>query len=507
EFWVWRFGDGASSGEQSPAHEYNSPGTYTVSLSVYTDYGNDTEEKTALVQVNTLAPPAAAFTASPVQGEPPLTVQFTDASTPGDAPITSWLWHFGDGVTSAEQNPSYTYAESGFYTISLTVTSSAGSNTARKRDYIVVGTPRAKTWLQIYDVAVPFSVVAATPDGGFVAAGVVPSVKADETEGWVVRTDAYGDETWRGPFTCPGTLVLTGIVAVSTGNFILSGIATVYDAELEADTDRGWMCKIDATGEVVWSRTYSEGNREQFNGVAETSDGGLIFAGSIEKPLPETPEDEQREAWLLKTDSQGYKEWSQTYPLEYGSWAYSVQEEPGGGYAAVGEVEIERNVTVVSNALLLRTDASGVLDWAQAIGDTHDAYAVRCTGLADGGYALGGVQGDAPWMAVTDANGTVQWFRALGLDSAGCVFSIQQLLDGGYVVAGANAPGADTAHPGFAAIVNAEGTVTEETTLVENAARMYGVQTCSDGSLIYAGVMEDVPGACLYRLDAATFGE
>ncbi len=57
----------------------------------------------------------------------PRSVSFTDTSTPGDAPIVSWGWDFGDGSQSAEQNPQHTYANSGTYTVRETVTDSAGS--------------------------------------------------------------------------------------------------------------------------------------------------------------------------------------------------------------------------------------------------------------------------------------------------------------------------------------------------------------------------------------------
>jgi|GEM_PF-1595906 len=51
-----------------------------------------------------------------------LDVAFTDAST-SDAGIATWAWDFGDGSgTSADQNPTYSYAAEGTYTVCLTVT-------------------------------------------------------------------------------------------------------------------------------------------------------------------------------------------------------------------------------------------------------------------------------------------------------------------------------------------------------------------------------------------------
>ena len=73
------------------------------------------------------AAPVAGFNWSgPITGNPIWDVQFTDAST---GLITGWSWDFGDGVgTSTDQSPLYTYATSGPYTVTLTVTGPGGSD-------------------------------------------------------------------------------------------------------------------------------------------------------------------------------------------------------------------------------------------------------------------------------------------------------------------------------------------------------------------------------------------
>ena len=85
--------------------------------------------------------PVANFSADPTEGYAPLTVQFTDLST--NTP-TSWLWDFGDGETSTEENPEHTYNEAGIYTVTLTATNGGGSDDEVKEDYItVLGAPVA----------------------------------------------------------------------------------------------------------------------------------------------------------------------------------------------------------------------------------------------------------------------------------------------------------------------------------------------------------------------------
>jgi PKD repeat protein len=76
-----------------------------------------------LVLTYTEEAPVANFEGTPLSGEAPLTVQFTDISA---GTITEWEWDFGDTETSVLQNPSHTYTAAGTYTVTLTVSNTCG---------------------------------------------------------------------------------------------------------------------------------------------------------------------------------------------------------------------------------------------------------------------------------------------------------------------------------------------------------------------------------------------
>jgi gliding motility-associated-like protein/uncharacterized repeat protein (TIGR01451 family) len=134
---VWDFGD-TSSLSVIPSHTYNSPGFYPVKLYVYTDHGcRDTAAYT--FTVHTI--PVADFTAAGVCRN--MTAGFTDLSTAGFDTISTWSWDFGDGNTSALQNPEHIYPVAGTYQVKLEVTSKAGCKAVTSQSIIVYPNPSA----------------------------------------------------------------------------------------------------------------------------------------------------------------------------------------------------------------------------------------------------------------------------------------------------------------------------------------------------------------------------
>jgi len=117
--YAWDFGGAGTQGgtDTNPTFLYDDPGTYTVTLTVENPCPSSDVE-TLIVVVCDPVEIVSLDSDSPVYvGE---AMQFTSTVT-GDAPIT-YAWDFGDEVgTSAEPNPTYTYAEAGTYTVTLTV--------------------------------------------------------------------------------------------------------------------------------------------------------------------------------------------------------------------------------------------------------------------------------------------------------------------------------------------------------------------------------------------------
>jgi PKD repeat protein len=118
--YLWDFGDGDLSTLVNPNHTYNSPGIYTVCLTITDSCGTDST--CTSITVSNCNMPIADFSSSDIL----LDVSFTNTST--SSGTATYLWDFGDGNLSTQTNPSNSYAASGTYWVCLTVTDSCGTD-------------------------------------------------------------------------------------------------------------------------------------------------------------------------------------------------------------------------------------------------------------------------------------------------------------------------------------------------------------------------------------------
>lgn len=120
--WFWDFGDGSTIyNVQNPSHLYNDTGRFNVMLVAF-NYGcTDTLIINKYIHIK---PPIARFDTSYLCNNP-LKRNFIDSSIGA----TSWAWNFSDGATSVQQNPSHTFASTGTYPVTLTVSDGSCQHT------------------------------------------------------------------------------------------------------------------------------------------------------------------------------------------------------------------------------------------------------------------------------------------------------------------------------------------------------------------------------------------
>jgi uncharacterized repeat protein (TIGR03803 family) len=137
--WNWNFGDVSNSTSiaQNPTHTYTNAATFLPTLTCINNNGDTVIGSGPAIMAS--RPPPIQFTAKPTNGLPPLAVQFNcPGADAGSNTLVSWNWNFGDGSTSAVQNPSHTYTNIGTFFPSLTCVNNNGDTLTSSGPAIVV---------------------------------------------------------------------------------------------------------------------------------------------------------------------------------------------------------------------------------------------------------------------------------------------------------------------------------------------------------------------------------
>ena len=192
---------------------------------------------------------------------------------------------------------------------------------------------------------------------------------------------------------------------------------------------------MDQSGREQWNQTYAGSGTCIPSAIIETSDGGFAllsvsnyYTGHVYPP----PSGYSDTVWLVKTNSSGDLQWSQTYGL---GDANSLIQTSDGGYAIAGQT-----LNPDSYYLLIKADSSGNLEWNTTYYHMDENFLCTVAQTSDNGYALGGwiwlrSNGGGPNMAITKTNSTggEEWTDYYG---AGSTFSMTKTNDGGFALAG-----------------------------------------------------------------------
>jgi FlaG/FlaF family flagellin (archaellin) len=197
------------------------------------------------------------------------------------------------------------------------------------------------------------------------------------------------------------------IVQTFDGGYAIAGYTYSFGAGLEDF----WLVKTDSSGNMEWSQTYGGPLMDRAYSVVQTSDGGYAIAGYTNSFGA------GHSFWLVKTDMYGNEEWNKTHEELGGSVASSLVVTSDGGYGIAG------------GELLVKTYANGTMEWSKTY--DHDITSLLVT--EDKGYLLGGES----FLIKTDESGELEWSKTYGVpESDRVIESVIETADGGYALTG-----------------------------------------------------------------------
>jgi len=271
-----------------------------------------------------------------------------------------------------------------------------------------------------------------TSDGGYILFG--GSYGTRDGDFWLIKTDSQGNKQWERTFGGSDIDWGWSVQQTSDGGYILLGYTESYGTGKE-DL---WLIKTDSQGNKQWERTFGGSSRDKGWSVQQTTDGGYILLGTTWSYGAGSAD-----FWLIKTDSQGNKQWAKTFGGSEDDWGISVRQTEDGGYILLGDT---KSYGVGSaDFWLIKTDAQGNKQWERTFGGSGDDQGYSVQQASDGGYILLGTTwsygaGSADsWLIKTDAYGNKEWDRTFGGSDIDWGWSVQQTSDGGYILLGCTA--------------------------------------------------------------------
>ena len=216
-------------------------------------------------------------------------------------------------------------------------------------------------------------------NNGYALAGSTTSSSSGMLSFWLVKVDAMGEQQWTQTYEYSDLdTAANSVIVTKDGSYLLAGYVTLFNGREDFR-----LVKTDSAGKMQWSQTYGTSDKDIAYSVVQTNEGGYAIAGytGIDKA--------RGDFWLIKIDSAGKLLWNNQYGGSYEEFgAYSIVQLNDGGYALAGGLGLAEPMNAVRDFLLVRTDSSGVQLWNRTYGGNSDDYATSMVKTTDGSYVL-----------------------------------------------------------------------------------------------------------------------
>jgi hypothetical protein len=295
-----------------------------------------------------------------------------------------------------------------------------------------------------------------TTDGAFVFSAITASTNPDSAgydgniDSWVVRLNTNGTEKWKKRIGGSGYDYLNCIQQISDGGFIACGVTESNNGNISGNhgSKDAWVTKIDAKGNVKWSKCFGGTKDDSFNSVIQTADGGYLCCGSTNSTDGNiSGQSGVVDGWAVKLSSLGALQWQKC--IGSGS-RYNVFDQviqtSDKGYMLCGTRRILDDSS--NDIWLVRLLANGNVSWEKAYGGSEEETSCAMAQAYDGSFTIacsskskdGNVSGNHGnydiWVFKVSSSGVFAWGKSIGGSSVDNLNAIDRTLDGGVILAG-----------------------------------------------------------------------
>ena len=372
-------------------------------------------------------------------------------------------------------------------------------------------------------------------DGGYVIVGSTKSTNgditdktSDDTDVWVLKTDAQGVTQWSNTFGGTGEDKATSIEKTADGGYVISAFTRSSDGDISsgnAGFNDLWIIKISGGGNLQWEKTYGYSGNDLAYKVVPTSDGGYLLLGVLDVSASGGEGNVGRSSgnhaggdyWVLKLDATGEREWSRYYGGSFTDTAYDAVETASGGFIITGTSD-SQDVDITDNIgeydyWILNINADGDIIWKKNFGGSEIDLVYAMTKTNDGNYLLVGdtrsndgnvdtLIGNADvWALKFNDSGAIIWAKTYGGTQFESARDVVALTDGTFAIAASsrsndvNLTGNYGVNDAWLLRIDADGNFLAQKNLGGSALDFgEGIAQTADGKLILTGSTESSNG-------------
>lgn len=344
-----------------------------------------------------------------------------------------------------------------------------------------------------------------TEDQGYLMAGSTAGGSQGSTNGFLVKTDAFGDRIWSasiGGSATDGLSVLQtlapGIYLAggTTGSSSETGTSDLSLTTFNADGDVLWskaliasgddqlrdaivcenndiavlamtrsfgasydvaVSRLTPTGELIWSKVFGTSMYEAPLSLIEGSDGGFYVWGH-----QDGDNTQNYDAFLMKLDQLGNLEWSKRYQLTMNELAWDMIKLPNGDLLVSGDTNSEG--AGLNDIYAMRLNQTGDILWANTYGGFSNEHGIRLARMQNDTYAIVGATssfgaGGLDFLAllISAENGSLKYGTAFGGVNREIAHGAVRTADSGLLLVGESRSFGDGLVNAFAVKVNQDG--------------------------------------------------
>ncbi len=316
--------------------------------------------------------------------------------------------------------------------------------------------------------------VVKSSDGGYAIAGYTQSTDGDikdktatDSDFWLLKVSPDGNLDWNKTYGGSGDDRAEKIIQTSDGGYAMVGYSRSNDKDvaLNAGLQDYWIIKVNATGDIMWEKSFGFAGIDRAYSIIQTHDDGYFITGFLDvtasegagnddakKRTKSTTKHGVGEFWGIKLNANGDKEWRRFFGGSNNDRSYDVIQTADHNFIMIGSSEsVDFDISNSKGSYdfwVVKVDQNGTKIWEKSFGGDEIDVAYAITATEDGKYIVIGdsrsyngnvttPKGNADlWMIQIDDNGQLIWEKSIGGSEFDTGRAIHKMNDGRFIITG-----------------------------------------------------------------------